>query len=121
MPHDIIDNRESCLADAVGPLLSQSVRGHFAVGYFFLSGFKAIAKELEKVQGLRLLIVNTSDRTTVEQLAEGHASREVIIAKQREGEFLNAQQRAKLVAESERQIRTRLEGFGQTHEGQALV
>src|SRR4051794_36924542 len=66
MPHDIIDNRESYLADAVRPLLNQSVRGHFAVGYFFLSGFKAIAKELEKVQELRLLIGNTSDRATVE-------------------------------------------------------
>lgn len=107
MPHDIIDNRESYLADAVRPLLGQSVRAHFAVGYFFLSGFKAIAKELEKIQELRLLIGNTSDRATIEQLAEGHASREAIIAQQREGEFLNAQQRAKLVAEGERRIRKR--------------
>ena len=95
MPHDIIDNCESYLADAVRPLLGQSVRAHFAVGYFFLSGFKAIAEELEKVQELRLLIGKTSDRATIEQLAEGHASREAIVAKQREGEFLNPQQRAK--------------------------
>ena len=32
MPHDIIDNRGSYLADAVRPLLSQSVRIHFAIG-----------------------------------------------------------------------------------------
>jgi len=95
--HDIVDNRDSYLADAVRPLLSQSARAHFAVGYFFLSGFKAIASELEKVQELRLLIGNTTDRATVEQLAEGHASREAILADQSEGEFLNAQQRAKLV------------------------
>ncbi len=49
MPHDIIDNRESFLADAVQPLLSQSAQAHFAVGYFFLSGFKAIARQLEQV------------------------------------------------------------------------
>ena len=121
MPHDIIDNRGSYLADAVRPLLSQSVRAHFAVGYFFLSGFKAIARELDKVQEVRLLIGNTSDRATVEQLAEGHASREAIAAKQREGEFLNAQQRAKLVAEGEREIRERLERLDQTDEDQALV
>jgi hypothetical protein len=47
MPHDIIDNRALHLADAVRSLLNQSVRGHFAVGYFFLNGFDAIAKELE--------------------------------------------------------------------------
>jgi len=35
MPHDIIVNRESYLADAVRPLLNQSVRGHFAFGYFY--------------------------------------------------------------------------------------
>ncbi len=81
MPHDIIDNRTSFLGDAVRPLLGQSERAHFAVGYFFLSGFKAIAKELEKVQELRLLIGNTSDGATVEQLAEGHASREVETSK----------------------------------------
>src|SRR5881396_707112 len=104
MPHDIIDNRESYLADAVRPLLNQSVRSHFAVGYFFLSRFKTIAKELEKVAELRLLIDNTSDQTTVEQLTKGHASREAILAKQRKGKFLNAQQRAKLVAKNERKI-----------------
>jgi superfamily II DNA or RNA helicase len=121
MQHDIIDNRESYLADAVRPLLNESVRAHFAVGYFFLSGFKAIARELEKVTELRLLIGNTSDRATVEQLAEGHASTEAIKARQREGEFLNAQQRAKLVAEGEQKIRERLERLDQTDEDQALV
>jgi len=121
MPHDIIDNRESYLADAVRPLLNQSARADFAVGYFFLSGFKAIAKELEKISELRLLIGNTSDRATVEQLAEGHASREAILAKQRESEFLNAQQRAKLVAEGERKMRERLERLDQTDEDQALI
>jgi phosphatidylserine/phosphatidylglycerophosphate/cardiolipin synthase-like enzyme len=121
MPHDIIDNRELHLADAVRPLLTESVRAHFAVGYFFLSGFKAIADQLATVQELRLLIGNTSDRATIEQLAEGHASREAIIAHQREGEFLNAQQRAKLVAEGERRIRERLERLDQTDEDQALI
>jgi hypothetical protein len=32
MSHDLIDNRESYLADKVRPLLSQSVRAHFGVG-----------------------------------------------------------------------------------------
>jgi hypothetical protein len=70
--HDIVDNRESYLADDVWPLLNQSVRAHFAVGHFFLSGFKAIATKLAKVQEVRLLIGNTSDRATIEQLAENH-------------------------------------------------
>jgi hypothetical protein len=87
MPHDIIDNQELHLADAVRPLLSESVRAHFAVGYFFLSGFKAIADQLATVQELGLLIGNTSDWATIEQLAEGHASWEAIIARQHENKF----------------------------------
>jgi hypothetical protein len=121
MPHDIIDNRESYLADAVRPLLSQSVGAHFAVGYFFLSGFKAIASELETVKELRLLIGNTSNRETIEQLAEGHAARDALLALQREGEFLNAQQRAKLVAQSEQLIRARVQRLDQTDEDAALI
>jgi phosphatidylserine/phosphatidylglycerophosphate/cardiolipin synthase-like enzyme len=121
MPHDIIDNQGVFLGDAVRPLLDQSERAHFAVGYFFLSGFKAIAPQLEKIQELRLLIGNTSDRSTVEQLAEGHASRQAIIARQREGQFLNSQQRGKLVAEGVQRIRERLERLEQTDEDQALI
>jgi hypothetical protein len=69
MPHDIIDNRELHLADAVRPLLGQSVRAHFAVGYFFLSGFKAIAEQLAAMQELRLLIGNTRPPETKNMLA----------------------------------------------------
>jgi len=75
---DIIDNRDSYLADAVRPLVNQSVRAHFAVDYSFLSGFKAIVKELEKVQELRLLIGNTSNQETIEQLAKGNPSHESV-------------------------------------------
>ena len=70
MPHDIIDNRESYLADAVRPLPNESVRAHFAVGSVFLSAFKAIAKELEKVHELRLLIGNTSYPCQLRQTQE---------------------------------------------------
>lgn len=121
MPHDIIDNQTSYLGDAVRPLLEQSQFAHFAVGYFFLSGFKAIAAELEKVQQLRLLIGNTSNQSTIEQLAEAHASREFIAARLKEAEFQNAKQRAELVDEGEERIRERLERLDQTDEDEALA
>lgn len=121
MPHDIIDNRETFLADAVRPLLTQSERAHFAVGFFFLSGFKAIAKELETVRELRLLVGNTSSRETLEQLAEAHQPPAAIQARQRDAEFLSPKQRAALVAAAARKIRQRLERLDPTDEDQALV
>src|SRR5439155_25390597 len=96
-------------------------RYHYPFRYFLPSVSKTTASELKKVQEFRLPMGNTSDRATIQQLAEGHASREAIPAKQRQGEFLNAQQRAKLVAEGERKIRERLERLDQTDEDQALV
>jgi phosphatidylserine/phosphatidylglycerophosphate/cardiolipin synthase-like enzyme len=84
LPHDIVDNRETHLADVVRSLLGQSVRAHFAVGRFFLSGFKAIAKGLDKLAELRLLIGNTWEGVVVEQLAEARASRDGKVREQLE-------------------------------------
>jgi len=121
MQHDIIDNRVLKLADAVRPLLTESERAHFAVGFFFLSGFKAIARELEGVRELRLLIGNTSNRETLEQLVEAHYPLAAVRARQREAEFLSPKQRAALIASAARKVRARLERLEQTDEDQALV
>jgi hypothetical protein len=67
MQHDIIDNRERKLAASVKPLLSESERAKFAVGYFFISGFKFIADELEKLTELRLLVGTVSDSSAPRQ------------------------------------------------------
>ncbi|PJF30628.1 MAG: helicase [Candidatus Thermofonsia Clade 1 bacterium] len=70
---DIIDNRESAhFAERLRRFLVNSQAAHFAVGYFFLSGFAEIADELARLAEVRLLIGNISDRETVEQLAEGY-------------------------------------------------
>ncbi len=42
------------------------------MGYFFLSGLEAMADQLSNVRELRLLIGNTSNRETIEQIAEGY-------------------------------------------------
>ena len=72
MPHDIIDNRNEKLVEHINLILDSTERARFAVGYFFLSGFRSIAKELKGVKELRLLIGNTTNSETLEQLAEGH-------------------------------------------------
>ena len=72
MPHDIIDNREIYLIDKIKETLPGSQAARFAVGYFFLSGLEAVADQLHNVRELRLLIGNTSNRETIEQIAEGY-------------------------------------------------
>src|SRR6266705_2095432 len=70
--HDIIDNRKEKLVDHINRILSSTESARFAVGYFFLSGLESIAPRLAGVKELRLLIGNTTNRETLEQLAEGY-------------------------------------------------
>jgi len=71
MPHDIIDNRTRELAPEINNFTStssvsqaDSIRAHFAIGYFFLSGFQAIAEHIPHLEQLRLLIGNVTNRQT---------------------------------------------------------
>lgn len=69
--HDIIDNNNVMLVDQVRKALRVSRAAHFAVGYFFISGFKAIAEESQHLEKLRLLIGNVTNKETLEQMVEG--------------------------------------------------
>jgi superfamily II DNA/RNA helicase len=120
MQHDIIDNRERKLAASVKPLLSESDKAKFAVGYFFISGFKFIADELEKVSELRLLIGNVSDSQTVEQLAESHSAAQ-LLEKTRKREFANQKERQSAVDDAGAAIRTRIEQLTQTDADERVI
>ncbi len=72
MSHDIIDNRSEILVDHIRDILPTTEACKFAVGYFFLSGLQAVADVLDSVGELRLLIGNTTNRQTIEQIAEGY-------------------------------------------------
>jgi hypothetical protein len=72
MTTDIITNHQPPdLAETIRAILPACQSAKFAVGYFFLSGFTAIADQLDNVQELRLLIGSASSAETVEQIAEG--------------------------------------------------
>src|SRR5712691_12358265 len=76
--HDIIDNRNEKLVDHINRILASTEAARFAVGYFFLSGLESIAERLDGVKELRLLIGNTTNRETLEQLAEGYRRLELV-------------------------------------------
>jgi len=100
MPHDIIDNREVKLSEAVGLMLDNAARAKFAVGYFFLSGFKAIRPHLEKVDELRLLIGGTTSRETIEALALGLGSAEAAAKAIERGKYLTPAEKKDAVEEA---------------------
>ncbi|TEU15784.1 MAG: helicase [Anaerolineales bacterium] len=120
MPHDIIDNRSRELAPEINNFLADSIRAHFAVGYFFLSGFQAIAEHIPHLDQLRLLIGNVTNRQTIEQLAEGtHHLATTQRAVRRE--WMAGAQAPRIRAETADSIQTTLELMDQTDDTQALV
>jgi hypothetical protein len=119
--NDIIDNRKERLVDHIKRILPSCETARFAIGYFFLSGFESIAKELADVRELRLLIGNTTNRETLEQIAEGYRRLE---SAKREVESLAFPKRAEtrqMLAEAADNVRESIELMDQTDNAEKLI
>lgn len=121
LAHDIIDNRNERLVDHINQMLSSTDGARFAVGYFFLSGFTSIAGKLAGVKELRLLIGNTTNRETLEQLAEGYRRLD-LVAEAAEAEKYPKRTETKRMAEgAAHNVRTAIELMDQSDEKEELV
>ena len=58
------------LIDRLQQMLSSSERADIAVGYFFMSGFQAVADQLSPLKKVRILVGRT-DRRVLEEVALG--------------------------------------------------
>ncbi len=119
--HDIIDNRNEKLVDHINRILGSTESARFAVGYFFLSGLTSIAEKLAGVKELRLLIGNTTNRETLEQLAEGYRRLELVadeVDKQGHPKRVELKPMSEKVADN---IRGSVELMDQTDESETLV
>ncbi len=119
--HDIIDNRNEKLVNNINRILASTESARFAVGYFFLSGFTAIADKLSSVGELRLLIGNTTNRKTMEQLIEGHRRLD-LLAEEVEAQMYPKRAEAKHMAtEVAENMQSAIALMDQTDEGEELI
>ncbi|HDQ99129.1 MAG TPA: helicase, partial [candidate division WOR-3 bacterium] len=119
--HDIIDNRQVKLAETVNRMLDSTEAARFAVGYFFLSGFTGIAEKLTGVKELRLLIGNTTNRETLEQLAEGRKRLELVAERAEELAYPKRAESRAMTEETAKNVRSSIELMDQTDENENLV
>ncbi|MGI9061422.1 MAG: helicase-related protein [Ktedonobacteraceae bacterium] len=119
--HDIIDNRREKLVDHINRMLDSTEFARFAVGYFFLSGLESIAERLENVKELRLLIGNTTNRETLEQLAEGYHRLELVQDALEAQTYPKRSAMAHMANETANNIRFSIEQMDQTDQGEVLV
>lgn len=119
--HDIIDNRREKLADHMRQILESCDAARFAVGYFFVSGLEAIADKLDSVGELRLLIGNTTNRETVEQLSEGYRRLELVADQLEEQAYPQRARVTEMVSDTGANVRRTMELMDQTDESEALI
>ena len=119
--HDIIDNRNEKLVDHIKRMLDSTEMARFAVGYFFLSGLESIAERLDGVKELRLLIGNTTNRETLEQLAEGYHRLELVQDALEAQSYPKRTEMARMAAQTAANLRSTVEQMDQTDQAETLV
>ena len=119
--HDIIDNRTEKLIDHLNQILGTSERARFAVGYLFLSGLTSVAKRLLGLKELRLLIGNTTNRETVETLAEGFRRLDLAAEEVEKQVYPKRTEAGKIADETAGNLRNAVEWMDQTDAAQELV
>lgn len=119
--HDIIDNRQEKLVDHINRILTSTEQGKFAVGYFFLSGLEPLEANLKDVKELRLLIGNTTNQETLEQLSEGYKRLEPVLQAAEGMRFPKRGEVRHMVAHTRDNLKEAVEVMDQTDAGEALV
>ncbi|MBN2186364.1 MAG: helicase [Dehalococcoidia bacterium] len=119
--HDIIDNRNEKLVDHINRILPSVERAKFAVGYFFLSGFEPIQKNLQEVSELKLLIGNTTNRETLEQISEGYKRLELVDQALEDIRLSKKADQRQRASETSENLQEAIALMDQTDEGEALV
>jgi len=121
MAHDIIDNRNEKLAEHINRILQSTEKAKFAVGYFFLSGIEAIKDRLKDLKELRLLIGNTTNQATLEQLSEGYKRLDLVEHAEKEMRFVKRGEVKRIKEETANNLRQVIELADQTDEKEELL
>ncbi|MDI6782474.1 MAG: phospholipase D-like domain-containing protein, partial [bacterium] len=107
--------------DHINQILASTDSARFAVGYFFVSGLEGIAGKLAAVKELRLLIGNTTNRETLEQLAEGYRRLELVAEAAEEQNYPKRTERKQLTEDTAENLRSAIGLTDQTDETESLV
>lgn len=118
---NVIDNKEVILKDELLKILPKTENASIAVGYFFISGLSVIVQSLKNVEKIRLLISNTTDKTTAEALIEGFHNIKEVQSKVDEINFINTDRRNNVILDSKKNIKKSLEHMSQTVDDKTVV
>ena len=101
-------------------MLDSSARADIAVGYFFMSGFEAVADSLSRLDKVRIL-VGRADRPVLESVALGLQQSEALRAQLEADGMVQRRQREAIAREAVEGIATGVSLLPQTGESQRAV
>ena len=113
-------NTDPDLLTRLKEMLGSSARADIAVGYFFMSGFDAIADDLARLDEVRIL-VGRSDRQVVEEVALGLQQAQALQAHMRRDEIVSRRQRDKIAQRAVANIMDGVANLSQSQAGQAAA
>lgn len=117
----VIDNRKVVLKDELISILANSKKANIAVGYLFISGLEVIIEPLLKVDKVRLLISNTTDKRTSEALLEIFNSKRVTCEKIDEDSYVNLDSEKAIIVDTGQNVKRTLERMEQTSSDKQTV
>ena len=118
---NVIDNKGIILKDELIKILPKTENASIAVGYFFISGLSVIIQSLKDVDKIRLLISNTTDKTTAEALIEGFHNIKEVQTEVDKKNFVNIDRKINVIVDSKDNIKQSLEHMSQTIEDKTVV
>ena len=118
---NVIDNDQVKLKDELLKILPKTDDASIAVGYFFISGLSIIIHTLKDVEKVRLLISNTTDKTTSEALIEGFQSIKETNTDLARRSHITDDRKSTLISDSQNTMKKSLEHMSQTSNDRNVV
>lgn len=118
---NVIENKKVILKDELLKILPKTENASIAVGYFFISGLSAIIKHLKDVDKIRLLISNTTDKTTSEVLIEGFRSIKEVNTDLARRSHINEERKKEVRSDSQNNATKSLEHMSQSSDDRTVV
>lgn len=118
---NVIDNKKVFLRDELVKKLPYTKNASIAVGYFFISGLAVIIEPLQKVDKVRLLISNTTNKETSEALIEGFQTLKQTHSAIKKRNHLTPTRKHAIMADSKENIAQSLEYMNQTNNDKYTV
>lgn len=118
---NVIDNKKVFLQDELVKKLPHTKNASIAVGYFFISGLAVIIEPLQKVDKVRLLISNTTNKETSEALIEGFRTVKQTHGAIKKRNHLTPTRKQSIMTDSKEHIEQSLEYMNQTNNDKYTV